>query len=107
MSPWPGINPSNCPPECEDNNHPGEQHPSDKSVDKVLAAYKPTLPTVGRIVHYQPFHQADPLAAIVTAVYDDGCVNLTLFNADGTTQPKTCARQAMEPTEGFWTWPAR
>lgn len=71
-----------------------------------LVAWEVT-PTVGRIVHYHPFHQADPLAAIVTAVYDDGCVNLTLFNADGTTQPKTCARQAMEPTEGFWTWPAR
>jgi len=63
-------------------------------------------PTVGRIVHYQPFHQVEPLAAIVTAAYDDGCVNLAIFNADGTTTPKPCARQAHEPTEGFWNWPA-
>ena len=113
MRPWPGINPPNCPPECEDNNHPGAQHPTgqvEENID-ILGESKiipwALQPTVGRIVHFQPFHQADPLAAIVTAVFDDGCVNLTLFNADGSTQPKTCARQAQELTEGFWSWPAR
>lgn len=62
-------------------------------------------PTVGRIVHYQPFHQLAPLAAIVTMVHDKHTVNLTVFNADGTTKPALNVAYSSIPSEGCWSWP--
>ncbi len=56
-------------------------------------------PTVGTVVHYHPSRtpsgnamakQYDrPLAAIITAVWSDTCVNLTVFDANGTPHGRT------------------
>lgn len=58
-------------------------------------------PTVGRHVHFWPAPidglsrmsssngDQQPLAAIITAVWDDGCVNLAVFGADGTAGGRT------------------
>ena len=53
-------------------------------------------PTVGRIVHFYPAgHEpmpktpGEPLAAIVTCVWSDTCVNLGIFDANGGTWNKT------------------
>lgn len=62
-------------------------------------------PTPGRIVHYQPFHQLAPLAAVVTMVHDKNTVNLTVFNSDGTTKPALNVCHTSNPTEGCWNWP--
>ena len=45
-------------------------------------------PTVGRIVYYYPsaqtpWHNFAPLAAIITHVWSDTCVNLAIFDANG------------------------
>ncbi|AFN37792.1 hypothetical protein FGG44_gp02 [Mycobacterium phage MacnCheese] len=71
-------------------------------------------PTVGRIVHYQPFftteHEAEPRAAIVTAVNGDGTVNLFVFGPSlGDTLGLDSVRHACndDPTEGRWNWPPR
>jgi hypothetical protein len=73
-------------------------------------------PTIGRIVH---FHHTDGrvLAAIVTAVYSDTHVALTVFQpgaapgyaTEGTDPKSPVARipHAEEPTPGHWTWPPR
>ncbi len=48
-------------------------------------------PTVGRIVHFTPAPGTvgdQPLAAIVTYVHSDRCVNLTVFDPYGV--PKGC-----------------
>lgn len=47
------------------------------------------IPTVGRVVWYYPPNylpgdkQPQPLAAIVTCVHSNTCVNLAIFNTDG------------------------
>lgn len=110
MSPWPGINPPTCPPKCEDN-HPGEQHPTGRALDKFLEAYRPPLPTVGRIVHWQPFNSPAPLAAIITAVNadnfaDNGHVKLAVFKLVGDLIHFS-APFSETPEEGHWNWPPR
>lgn len=56
-------------------------------------------PTVGRVVHYRPGN-ADidgamvrngdqPLAAIITCVWSDSCVNLVVFDANGVLHSRT------------------
>ena len=52
------------------------------------AAPKPTVivPTVGRVVWFYPADrlvQDAPLAAMVTAVHSDTCVNLAVFGRNG------------------------
>ena len=46
-------------------------------------------PTVGRVLWYYPHggNEGPPLAAIVTCVWSDTCVNLAIFNASGTPMP--------------------
>jgi len=46
-------------------------------------------PTIGRIVWYYPAGYADrpPLAAIVTCVWSDTCVNLAIFDRNGNAMP--------------------
>lgn len=109
MSSCPGVNPSNCPRECEENNHPGAQHPSGQPQDKVLVAYRPTLPTVGRTVHYHPANSTEPIAGIVNSLTDVSpeCVNLTLFLPDGTTKLARYVHQTDVAATHCWSWPAR
>ena len=55
---------------------------------------KPIKPTVGRVVHYYPnkaeagppgtvMELGSPRAAIITEVWGERCVNLTVFDANG------------------------
>ncbi|QTF82003.1 hypothetical protein SEA_FEFFERHEAD_2 [Mycobacterium phage Fefferhead] len=70
-------------------------------------------PTVGRIVHYQPFftthYEDQPRAALVTAVHADGTVNLFVYGPTGETLALENVRHACndDPTEGRWNWPPR
>jgi len=69
-------------------------------------------PTVGRIVHFQP--GADDgignttLAAIVTAVNEDGTINLAVFSANADFERRlnvTLVQEGQEaPTTGYAQW---
>lgn len=73
-------------------------------------------PTVGRVVLYRPFpsdnlagaSDSEPLAAIVTRVWSDTCVNLCVFDANGVTSSRTSVLLWQEenerPTHGFCEW---
>lgn len=63
------------------------------------------MPTIGRIVHYQK--SGEPLAALITAVNEDGTVNLAVFSSWGSTYPEHRISDAAEPTAGHWNWPPR
>jgi hypothetical protein len=85
------------------------------------------LPTIGRIVHYQPgvdtiasrLLSGAPLAAMVTFVSDatqssldpeeDGMplVNLTLFLPTGSIAAQEAVEYRAKPTPGCWSWPPR
>lgn len=53
------------------------------------------VPTVGRVVHYYPSkfdhinHGAQPLAAMVTYVWNNRMVNLVVFDSNGVPQART------------------
>jgi hypothetical protein len=60
-------------------------------------------PTVGRIVYY--ITESGPLAAIIVAVKNDK-VNLTVFHANGTSEPKLGVAFGQTPgVVGTWLWP--
>lgn len=71
-------------------------------------------PTVGRIVHYFAPGASGPVAAIVTWVWSDDCVNLNIF-ADQTANPiadpsplKTSVIKRSDFVQGdVWDWPER
>lgn len=70
-------------------------------------------PSVGRIVHYYPSENephlfaevGEPVAAIITRVWTDECVNLQLFTNSGRT-PHLTSRCRGEG-DGEWRWPPR
>ena len=70
-------------------------------------------PTIGRIVHYKNtetekgFQQgADTVPALITRVFSDTCVNLTIFqDAAELTRRQTSVMLGTEP--GTWAWPER
>lgn len=65
-------------------------------------------PSVGRIVHYQPFTQTEPMAAIITAVYEaTDRVSLTVFLPAGDTLARPNTPFSESPEEGHWNWPPR
>lgn len=74
-------------------------------------------PTNGRIVWFHPaaddnslfWGDEEPLAAIVTWVYDDRCINVCAFSRGGTPHPRQAVRllqgEDSEPGFGaFATW---
>lgn len=72
-------------------------------------------PTVGRVVWYRRFPQDpgpnpgdQPLAAIITHVWSDTCVNLVVFDADGIAYNKTSVLLHQDgderPEAGFAEW---
>lgn len=75
-------------------------------------------PTIGRIVHYYPHSQdtgsfpytpGEPVAAIITQVHSDECVNLRLF-VDGQAQGETWITSVVYDEgqgEFSWSWPPR
>lgn len=67
-------------------------------------------PTIGRIVHY--VYNSIHLAAIITYVYSDVCVNLTIFNADPFNALEvvfvtTSVVYDESKQERTWHWPER
>lgn len=68
-------------------------------------------PTVGRIVHYIPEWagaggaSANPLPAIITAVYDNDTVELGVFGRNY--YPATAIYHAAQANPGTWFWPPR
>lgn len=66
-------------------------------------------PTVGRIVHYHQAGYEEPLAAIITKVWTDHTVNLTVFYPDGATTARSSVSLVENdvPSWGFWSWPPR
>lgn len=72
-----------------------------------MAEQKPSL---GRIVLYRGIvsNAANEHPALVTRVWSDTCVNLTVFPDYGSQELRTSVNQdeAMEQTQG-WRWPPR
>ena len=73
-------------------------------------------PSVGRIVHYTNLGDKDgkyppqTLAALITAVNDDGSVALKVFYPTGMfdmpSVEQTDAEAGSEDARGHWCWPA-
>lgn len=72
-------------------------------------------PTIGRVVWFWPEGDrpsdphAQPLAAIVTHVWGDNCVNLVVFTSSGETLPRTSvqlyqAHGPRPPNYAFCEW---
>jgi hypothetical protein len=72
-------------------------------------------PTVGRVVWFFPYvgdtfarNGRQPLAAMVTAVWSDTCVNLAVFDANGVAHGKTSVLlvqpESESPGAGYCTW---
>ena len=57
-------------------------------------------PSVGRIVHYR---NTQDQAAIITAVWTDDLVNLTVFEPSGSVTPRGSV--SLGDTAGTWHWP--
>lgn len=73
-----------------------------------------SLPTVGRIVHYQSFgtpkgeYQSLARAAIVTAVREDGRVSVCILNPTGIFFTEGLEEAPSDaPRAGCWNWPPR
>ena len=69
---------------------------------------------VGRIVHYYPFNDdiaiAQPRAALIAAINDDGSVNLAVVPPTANSiEPVRVdyVTFSEEPHPGCWTWPPR
>lgn len=60
-------------------------------------------PSVGRVVHLKDGDVS--LAAIVTKVWSDTCVNLAFFTEGGSCSPRTSVLYGEGP--GEWSWPPR
>lgn len=72
-------------------------------------------PTVGRIVWFTPHAHSgiarignQPLAAIITGVWSDCCINVAVFDANGITHSYTSQLLVQEgnarPDAGFCEW---
>lgn len=62
-------------------------------------------PSIGRIVHYLA-GEGQPLAAIITHVWNDACVNLTVFGPNGDTYGRTSVTFGGDRV-GDCNWPPR
>ena len=69
-------------------------------------------PTIGRVVHYRPGPNdlleadGDVCAAIITRVWSERCVNLTIFYATAALDVRTSVEIEDEPGQEYrWSWP--
>lgn len=76
-------------------------------MDLLKEDYKMIKPTVGRVVLYHPSvntaypHFAGvPLAAIITHVHSDSCINLAVFDADGNSHGETSVDLVQDDNSG-------
>jgi hypothetical protein len=79
-----------------------------KSFPGWASYYSGMKPTVGRIVHYSPsdlYFRGETWAAIVTAVHEDGSVNICAFSKKGDPTPLSKVCEGDRP--GTWSWPLR
>ena len=64
-----------------------------------------TLPTVGRTVYYRPVQNEFPASnggiqpAIITEVWNKGCVNLAVFDANGNLHNRTSVKFVQDGEE--------
>lgn len=71
------------------------------------AASRVIQPTVGRVVWYRPsvsdvdlpHDRKEPLAALVTRVWGERCVNLVVFDANGNAHGRTSVRLVQQDDE--------
>ena len=68
-----------------------------------------TKPTVGRVVHYRENADADPLAATVAAVCEDGTLSLGVFTVNGNVQGvrEVPHEDDAAPDAARWSWPPK
>ena len=66
-------------------------------------------PTVGRVVHYRENADAEPLAAVVAAVGEDGTVSLGVFTVNGTVQGvrEVAHEDNADGDMARWSWPPK
>ena len=73
-------------------------------------------PSVGRIVHYQSYgtpggeFKSKPRAAVVSAVNDDGTLDLCVLNPEGLFFNRGVSMGGPDgsaPTPGCWNWPPK
>lgn len=72
-------------------------------------------PSIGRIVHFIVTPGENPVAAIVTAVWSDVCVNLRIFQDGSNTQPTQFSEwvtsasfdDSAVPQVRTWHWPPK
>ncbi len=73
-------------------------------------------PSVGRIVHYQSYgtpkgeFKSLPRAAVISAVHENGTVDVVVFNPEGLFFNKGLSMGGPDgtvPTPGCWNWPPR
>lgn len=74
-------------------------------------------PTVGRIVHFHPSehdslhknNSAEFHAAIITQVWNRGCVNMIVFPAYGPPEIRSSVQtsERVGPNNSYWAWPPR
>lgn len=60
-------------------------------------------PSIGRIVHYNYNDRIYP--AVITTVWNDTCVNLTIFTEDTVAMVKTSV--VLGTGADQWSWPER
>lgn len=68
------------------------------------------MPTVGRIVHvFGSPESTTPMAAIVTAVHGEACINVAVWDPNGGTFARTSVMRRDQPgIQGTcWDWPAK
>lgn len=67
-------------------------------------------PTIGRVVHFQPVGSRPPehapRAALITALRDEGAVDLTVFDPQGFHFWRAVPFSPHR-APGRWSWPAR
>jgi hypothetical protein len=67
-------------------------------------------PSLGRIVHFFPTTGSEPLAAVITRVWSDTCVNLEVFGSAAgpdETQGRFPTSVVQGPGPRTWSWPPR
>jgi hypothetical protein len=89
----------------------------DSGAEQQPRAEQEPKPSIGRIVHYHPFAEgepgipftgeAPPCPAIITKVFSEDCVNLTIFGVESVPLLRTSVLRGGPAAQGSWSWPPR
>lgn len=66
---------------------------------------KKQKPSIGRIVHFHVSKDAEPMAAIITKVWNDTTINVSVFNASGGVQCEDSLTFDSDSAGKCWRWP--